>query len=115
MMIKMIKCLPVYILRHVATINSQLHCPSHRGGFISSRASVVSSVFVGDTTDNQHASSGTNRGRHNAQVRGDLTPVEEPRYCQRLVSLCHNTRHLGEPTLVQYVSSEGERKQFRGL
>ena len=105
----------MYILRHVATINSQLHCLSQGGCLVSGRASVVSSVFVGDTTDNQHASSGTNRGRHNAQVWGDLTPVEEPRYRQWLISLCHNTRHLGEPTLVQYISSEGERKQFWGL
>ena len=111
----MIKCLPVYILRHVATINSQLHSLGHGGGFISSRASVAPSVFVGHLTDNQHASSGTNRGRHNAQVWGNVTPVEEPRYCQWLVSLGHDTRHLGEPTLVQYISSEGERKQFGGL
>ena len=115
MMIKMIKCLPVYILRHVATINSQLNCLGHGGCLVSSRASVVSSVFVGDTTDNQHASSGTNRSRHNPQVWGDLTPVEEPRYCQGLVSLCYNARHLGEPSLVQHISSEGERKQFGGL
>ena len=111
----MIKCLPVYILRHVATINSQLNCLSHGVCLVSGRASVVSSVFVGDTTDDQHASSGTNRSRHNAQVWGDLTAVEEPRYRQWLISLGHNTRHLGEPTLVQYVSSEGERKQFWGL
>ena len=111
----MIKCLPVYILRHVATINSQLNCLGHGVCLVSGRASVVSSVFVGDTTDNQHASSGTNRCRHNAQVWGDLTAVEEPRYCQWLVSLGHDTRHLGEATLVQYISSEGERKQFWGL
>ena len=111
----MIKCLPVYILRHVATINSQLHRLSHGVCLVPSRASVVSSVFVGHSTDNQHTSSGTNRSRHNAQVWGNLTPVEEPRYCQWLISLCHNTRHLGESTLVQYISSEGERKQFWGL
>ena len=111
----MTKCLPVYILRHVATINSELDCLSQGGCLVSGRASVVSSVFVGDTTDNQHASSGTNRSRHNAQVWGDLTPVEEPRYRQWLITLGHNTRHLGEATLVQYISSEGERKQFGGL
>ena len=105
----------MYILRHVATINSQLHSLGHGGGFISSRASVVPSVFVGDLTDNQHASSGTNRSRDNAQVWSNVTPVEEPRYCQGLISLCYNTRHLGEPTLIQHISSEGERKQFGGL
>ena len=97
------------------TINFELHSPGLGGRVISSGAGVVPSVFVGHSADDQHTSSGTNRSRHNAQVWGNLTPVEEPRYCQWLISLCHNTRHLGESTLVQYISSEGERKQFGGL
>ena len=116
MMIKMTKCLPVYTLRHVCcTINFQLHRPRLGGGEVSSGAGIVPSVFVGDAANDEHTSSGTNRGGGNAQVRSDVTAVEEPRYGEGLVSLTDNARHLGKLSLVHYISSEGQRKQFWGL
>ena len=97
------------------TINFELHSPGLGGRVISSGAGVVPSVFVGHSADDQHTSSGTNRSRDNPQVRGNVTAVEEPRNCQRLVSFAHNARHLGKLSLVHHISSEGERKQFRRL
>ena len=115
-MIKMTKCLPVYTLRHICcTINSQLHRLGLGGGEVLGRAGVVPAVLVGDAADDEHTSSGTNRRRHNAQVRRNVTAVEEPGNRERLVSFTDNTRHLGKLSLVHYICSEGERKQFGGL